>query len=489
LGRPGRTSGISWRSPLVWSRLFLLAAATAALAYQQFLMSSMMENITDYIYFKDRESRFIRISKSLADKYGISNPREAIGKTDYDFFDEESACQKYEDEQEIIRTGRPINKEERESMAGRKDLWVSTTKMPLLDINGNIIGTFGISKDIAGRKQVEEALQLKTMLLEAILNSSVDGIMVMDSQSKKILQNQRAIDVWKIPKDISDNTDHEVQIQHDVDMIKNPKQYVEKVLHLINNPDEVCRDEIELTDGTFLERYSSPVMGANGQNYGRVWMFHDVTGRKQSEDKIKALLAEKELLLREVHHRIKNNMNTLNSLLELQALEVKEPSAVKVLENASHRVLSMMVLYDRLYQAADFSSMSVKNYIPYLVDGILSNFPNSASVKVIKNIDDFILDAKKLQPLGIIINELITNTMKYAFVGRSDGLITLSILLKGRSVSLVISDNGEGIPESIDFESTTSFGLTLVKMMSMQLDGMIRLEQGEGTKFILEFEV
>ena len=79
--------------------------------------------------------------------------------------------------------------------------------------------------------------------------------------------------------------------------------------------------------------------------------------------------------------------------------------------------------------------------------------------------------------------------MKYAFVGRSDGLITLSILLKGRSVTLVISDNGEGIPESIDFESTTSFGLTLVKMMSMQLDGMIRLEQGEGTKFILEFEV
>jgi two-component sensor histidine kinase len=123
-----------------------------------------------------------------------------------------------------------------------------------------------------------------------------------------------------------------------------------------------------------------------------------------------------------------------------------------------------------------------------LVDEIIGNFPNGNMVKVEKNIGDFILDVKRLQPLGIIINELITNVMKYAFKGRESGLITVSATDTDGHVAISIQDNGNGIPESINFENSTGFGLHLVRILTQQLNGTIEIERGNGTKIVLEIE-
>jgi PAS domain S-box-containing protein len=132
--------------------------AEEELAEEQYLMNALMNNIPDNIYFKDRASRFIRISKAQAQMFGLSDPEQAVGKTDFDFFTEEHARQAYDDEQTIIRTGNPLIKEEKETWANRPDTWALTTKMPLSDKEGSIIGTFGISIDITERKHAEEAL-------------------------------------------------------------------------------------------------------------------------------------------------------------------------------------------------------------------------------------------------------------------------------------------------------------------------------------------
>jgi len=195
------------------------------------------------------------------------------------------------------------------------------------------------------------------------------------------------------------------------------------------------------------------------------------------------------LLLKEVHHRIKNYMNTIYGLLLLQAETLTEQSAIKALNDAGSRVQNMMSLYDKLYHSAAAEGIAVKNYIESVVDEIIGNFSDSTSVKVRKEIDDLILDTKRLQPLGIIINELLTNIMKYAFKERSDGLINVSVVVKGNNVSLIIQDNGAGIPESINFENSTGFGLMLVDMLAKQLGGTIRIERGVGTKFVMEFKV
>jgi diguanylate cyclase (GGDEF)-like protein/PAS domain S-box-containing protein len=131
-----------------------------------YLLNSLLDNVPEHIYFKDIENRFIRISKALADVFKLTDPAEAIGKTDYDYFSIEHARLAFEDEQEIIRTGRILNIEEKETWSDKPDTWVLTTKMPMYNENGEIVGTFGISRDITDRKIAEDSLRLQTIQLQ-----------------------------------------------------------------------------------------------------------------------------------------------------------------------------------------------------------------------------------------------------------------------------------------------------------------------------------
>jgi PAS domain S-box-containing protein len=219
-----------------------------------------------------------------------------------------------------------------------------------------------------------------------------------------------------------------------------------------------------------------------------VCIVHDVTQRRQAEQEVQKLLAEKELLLKEVHHRIKNNMSSIHSLLSLQAGTLKDPLAVAALEDAKSRILSMGTLYNVLYKTVNFSELSVSDYLPPLIDEIISNFPDADAVVVEKHIDAFSLEIRKLQPLGMIINELLTNIMKYAFSDIADPRITVSASLANGRVAIAVQDNGVGIDESVDFKNSTGFGLMLVGALTEQLSGEIRIERGSGTKMILEFE-
>jgi PAS domain S-box-containing protein len=144
-------------------------------------------------------------------------------------------------------------------------------------------------QDITERKRAEAELSWKTAFLEAQVNSSIDGIIVVDPQGRKILQNQRITDLVKIPRHIVDDPDDGKQVQWFKDMNKNPELFVAKVVYLYAHPDETSRDEIELTDGTVLDRYSSPVLGQDGKNYGRIWTFRDITERKRDEESLRLL--------------------------------------------------------------------------------------------------------------------------------------------------------------------------------------------------------
>ncbi len=205
-------------------------------------------------------------------------------------------------------------------------------------------------------------------------------------------------------------------------------------------------------------------------------------------EKIKSLLDEKEFILKEVHHRIKNNMSTIKSILALQAMKLNEPAAQAALNDAGSRVQSMMVLYDKLFLAERYSDMPVRMYLPALIDQILANFPESSRLNIEKNVDDFILDTKRLSTLGIIINELLTNIMKYAFADGVDGMITVSASLKDNRVTVIIQDNGRGIPVKTGNEKPGGFGFTLISILVKQLNGTMKIESEKGTTVVLEFQ-
>jgi diguanylate cyclase (GGDEF)-like protein/PAS domain S-box-containing protein len=160
-----------------------------ALAEEQHQMQTLMNHLPANVYFKDRASRFIRISKFLALSFDLSDPAQAIGKTDFDFFTEEHARQAYEDEQAIIQTGQTLIKEEKETWANHPDAWVSTTKLPIRDNEGNIIGTFGISTDITERKRAEEALQTAEANYRSIFENATVGIYQSTPQGRFLSVN------------------------------------------------------------------------------------------------------------------------------------------------------------------------------------------------------------------------------------------------------------------------------------------------------------
>jgi len=346
----------------------------------------------------------------------------------------------------------------------------------------NELFTVVVMRDISKRKRAEEALQKSEAQKNAILNGITANIAFVGIDLKIIWVNRAAAEsVNKSPDEMIDRPCYEFW----ADPLKPCTNCPTLKAFQTKKTEQTI---MHTPDGRIWEERGEPVFDTNGELIGVVEIASDITERVRTEEKIKMLLVEKEFMLKEVHHRIKNNMNSVMGLLSLQSNMIKEPAAISALNDAKSRILSMMVLYDKLYCSADFNEISIRDYLEPLVDEIVNMFSSKTSVKIEKNIGDFKLGCKALSPLGIIVNELITNIMKYAFDGIDEAVIRVSASIKSGRVFLTIEDNGKGLPDSINVESTAGFGLQLVDMLVKQLKGNISIERSEGTRFILEFK-
>lgn len=244
-------------------------------------------------------------------------------------------------------------------------------------------------------------------------------------------------------------------------------------------------------DGTVID---VAITGAPREIGGTTYVYgiyQDITERKQAEEQVAALLREKETLLKETHHRVKNNMSVISSLLGMQASLHEGSRCEHVLKDSASRVQSMSVLYDKLYQSESTDKLGIREYLPALIDEILSLFRDTVPVETHLELENFELSPRSLMPLGIIINELITNSIKYAFKWRSDGSISVRAQLRQGTgqdmVHLVYEDNGSGLPAGVGFQSSSGFGLELVGILVEQLSGSASIESGDGTRFVFEF--
>ena len=213
----------------------------------------------------------------------------------------------------------------------------------------------------------------------------------------------------------------------------------------------------------------------------------EITERKRAEDRIKVLLEDKERLLEEVHHRIKNVLYSISSLLTLQANSPAPADGRTTLLQAANRVQSMIMLYDKLQKSSHYLSVSAQSYLSSLADAVVASFSGPVSVTLEKSIEDCLLSAEQCQPLGLILNELLTNVMRHAFVGKTSGKAAVTFHVDESRGVLVVQDDGRGLPDMIDFNKSHSLGLRLVSLLSNQIGGTVRAENGNGTKVIVEF--
>ncbi|PKL66675.1 MAG: hypothetical protein CVV28_09765 [Methanobacteriales archaeon HGW-Methanobacteriales-1] len=213
----------------------------------------------------------------------------------------------------------------------------------------------------------------------------------------------------------------------------------------------------------------------------------DITQLKQREETIEKSLREKEVLLQEIHHRVKNNMQIISSLLSLQS-DFVDKDMRGVLEGSQNRVKSMALVHEKLYRSHSLSRIEMADYIQSLVSNLFYSYiTKKDQIKLIFEIEDIEFNIETAIPCGLILNELITNSLKYAFPSGRTGEMHISLKLKEDNYQLIVKDDGVGIPEDLDFKNVDSLGLKLVTSLINQLDGELEVDRSCGTEFKITF--
>ncbi len=214
----------------------------------------------------------------------------------------------------------------------------------------------------------------------------------------------------------------------------------------------------------------------------------EIETRLKAEEQIKRDLEEKNILLQEVHHRVKNNMQIVSSLLKLQPAHIKDKRALELFQNSQDRVKTMALIHDALYRSKDLANIDFSDYVRKLTTQIFISYgANSNFIKFNINIKDILLDISTAIPCGLIINELVSNSLKYAFP-KGKGEISISFSYKNQVNTLCVKDNGIGISGKVDPEDSPTLGLLLVNSLTKQLDGTLKLEKVKGTSFKITFK-
>lgn len=215
----------------------------------------------------------------------------------------------------------------------------------------------------------------------------------------------------------------------------------------------------------------------------------DTTERKKMEKKIQESLEEKEMLLKEIHHRVKNNLMIISSLLSLQSRYIKDKKVLDVFKDSQNRARSMALIHDKLYQSSRLKSIDIGDYIRTLSADLFRTYAtNSGSIELDFDVEEVMLDINTMIPLGLIVNELLSNSLKHAFPDGRDGKIIIGFHHTDHKYALSVADDGIGFPEDLDYKKTESLGLRLVNILTDQIDGEIKLKLDNGTEFIIEFE-
>ena len=351
--------------------------------------------------------------------------------------------------------------------------------------NGEITGVSVFSREITEQKQAKEALRESEEKYRAIFESFHDVYYRTDRKGLVtiISPSVRTHAGWD-PEDI---------IGHPVtDFYRDPSKR-ETFREKLKESGVINDYELKLLskDGRVIDVSVSSkiIFGKDGKPTGVEGVLRDITDRKHAEEQVKSSLKEKEVLLQEIHHRVKNNMQIISSLLNLQSHHIEDDKVKDMFKMSRDRIKSMALIHEKLYQSKDLTKINFAQYIQSLAVHLLNTYNVSMErIKLNAKVTDVFLDINKAIPCGLIINELVSNSLKHAFPQDKKGNIRIQ-LNKGNNgnVRLVVSDDGIGFSENVDFQHPDSLGLQLVNDLVDQLGGTLELDSSKGISYQISF--
>ncbi len=461
--------------------------AEKKLLESKIFVENIINSSLDMIVAVDNENKITEFNKAAQKTFGYTK-QELVGKKAEVLF---ADVQQYNISNVVIAETEGFFGEIKNK---RKDGSIFTslvTTSTIKNEKGEKIGSMGLSRDISEIKKTQEKLFLQSAKLNLIFQNSSHIIFTVDKNFKLTSFNNNFIALQEAALGVTPKIGMEVIINSGViysnEVVKHRTERHKKAIQGISS---VFENELTKKNGEkiWLETFVDPIILENKRIEEATYIVHDITEKKQAEQLIKEALKEKEILLKEVHHRVKNNLQIISSIINLQSTFVKDESSQDMLKDIQNRIKTMSFIHESLYQTKDFSSINFAEYVQNLAQNLTHSYrlyDKKIEINVIAK--PIFLNLDQSIPCGLIINELVTNAFKYAFKNKNEGEITINITQQKQKVFVFVEDNGIGIPKEIDFKNTESLGLQLVVTLTEQISGKIELETKKGTKFILSF--
>ncbi len=458
------------------------------------IQKEFLQNIIDtnfsIIYVKDTEGRYVLANQTFANRCGL-NISDLIGKTTAELHSNSADVERFiAEDMEVFETLQPKFIPDEVSYTPTGEVrWHQTIKQPLISSDGKVIQVLGVSTDITDRKLAEEQLRHSEEQLRRALDAAHMGTWDWNLETGKGACSHNLALLYGLDPNTFDGTyETFLAIVHpnDRDRVQQNTQST-----LQKGGDGSLEFRIILPDGSirWIESKYQVFTDSTGKPLRISGIKLDITQRKEAEIKIQTSLREKDILLQEIHHRVKNNLQVISSLLDLQSNHIQDDGVLELFQESQNRVKSMALVHEKLYQSGDFTSINFAEYIENLTNYLFQIYAvHSHLIAIELDIENVQLTIDTAIPCGLILSELVSNGIKYAFPDGRAGIIKIALHSQpDNRYTLIVQDNGIGLPDDLDLKRTKSLGLQLVTILTEQLEGTLEINSNHGTEFKICF--
>jgi PAS domain S-box-containing protein len=447
---------------------------------------SLFENSPEAVAFLDQTGRVIKVNKEFEKMFGYKID-EMKGKLLDNFVARGEFLKEAEQIRKKTDKGEKI---ELEAIRFKKDgtsFDVHITESPI-KYDNQIIGKYVIYRDISARKKAERKLKESEKRYRELVELADAGIIIDDKYGHVVYANKRLAQIlgYKSNKELKKLTIYDYIHPDDREKVLNYHQ--RRVLG--KRAPQLYEFKGIRKDGKtiYLEVAVSPIM-TEKEIIGTRSYIWDITDRKKMEKTLKKALNEKSIMLQEIHHRVKNNMQIIISLMRIQARKAKHKETKDCLQALQNRVYSMSLIHDHFYQKPDLDKINIASYVKQLIDHLFFIYnKKQKQIQVNLDLEEIYLDLNKAIPFGMLVNEVISNVLKHAFPGRKKGELSLRIYRDGnKNIRLLVNDTGVGLPKEVDIENPSTMGLQLIRDLTKQLRGEIQIKSNGETQIKVIF--